>query len=343
MTQHEAGTEPPLKRFRDLYESLGTNQILDDGFENDPDAGGLTQLQAETASNNETSQPAGNLNETILHDNRGVKRKYNADLDAAAMIEAEQGAITKRRTIEHPVAAEVALPDSAVLAPENEREAAKVSSVPGKPDVDAAFLKAIASARKGRKRETSYDPEFNDLRISKPDTGEEQADEWALVERFDDIAIKGNFMVVVEMDGFKKNQVPRSSNQPENSKPNFKKFKKVNKVLALISCSLSRQNVVSRNRPSVELFTDENDYGMGSSMPSTAFVVQNCSTYICLDYWKGNNSESQTSIILPSRKIQQATKSRVKLRAKAMPLSRVDYGDDFEPVIEGSSNRSFGA
>lgn len=115
----------------------------------------------------------------------------------------------------------------------------KGGAPPGEPDKDTAFLKAIASTKRGKKAEDEFDRDFNKLKISKPDlVREEPEKEWAVLEEFgDEVNVRGNFMVVVELDVFNNGQGARKA-QDANShwqgKPNFKKFKKV-----------SMQNVMS--------------------------------------------------------------------------------------------------
>lgn len=108
---------------------------------------------------------------------------------------------------------------------------------PGKPDTDNVFLKAIASTKKGKKGEDDFDREFNNLRISKPEIERDvQAKEWELLADFgDDGDLRGNFMVIVEMDVPEKPRRSAStsgSDRPEwQGKPNYKRFKKVEPYL----------------------------------------------------------------------------------------------------------------
>jgi hypothetical protein len=108
-------------------------------------------------------------------------------------------------------------------------------SSPGKPDTDEAFLKAVASTKRGKKHEDSFDREFNNLRISKPDLQHEKTqDDWAVLAAFgDDTIMRGNFMVVVELEVFRKPDAVRNTMRTAGSRtdwdgrPDFKKFKKV--------------------------------------------------------------------------------------------------------------------
>lgn len=102
----------------------------------------------------------------------------------------------------------------------------------GKPDADVAFLKAVASTKKGRRHEDEFDREFNKLKITVPTARIEESDQdWDLLKDFGDENIRGNFMVVVDLEIHQKeNTTPRASTniRPEwQGKPNFKKFKQV--------------------------------------------------------------------------------------------------------------------
>jgi hypothetical protein len=128
--------------------------------------------------------------------------------------------------------------------------ASKPSSSSNKLDTDENFLKAVNSMKRGKKHEDNFDREFNQLRITKPrnvnvdtvspDTNVNGVSEavvapWDSIDDFGDAGIRGNFMVVVEMDiqrGASAKYTPPARNDdvthPEwIGKPNFKKFKTV--------------------------------------------------------------------------------------------------------------------
>ncbi|TFK25850.1 hypothetical protein FA15DRAFT_668017 [Coprinopsis marcescibilis] len=129
----------------------------------------------------------------------------------------------------------------------------------GKPDEDVEFLKAIASTKKGKKREDEFDRDFNKLKIAKPDLNDgEPEKEWAVLADFgDDSRVRGNFMTICEMDVFKdKNGAriraragPVGDHPDWQGQPNFKKFKK---------------KVASDSRPKIDLYANDGD-SMGSS------------------------------------------------------------------------------
>jgi len=124
-----------------------------------------------------------------------------------------------------------------VKGKENDKQG--TGALPGKPDTDPTFLKAIASTKRGKKTEDAFDREFNKLKISKPELDQQQdpEEEWGVLAEFgDDSGLRGNFMVVVEMDVYRKdgagNEVlaQKVVNDSWDGKPNFKKFKKVSLV-----------------------------------------------------------------------------------------------------------------
>lgn len=121
------------------------------------------------------------------------------------------------------------------------------SSSNNKLDTDENFLKAVNSMKRGKKNEDNFDREFNQLRITKPrnvnvdtispgtNVKEAVVAPWDTIDDFGDVGIRGNFMVVVEMDiqrGASAKYAPPARDDdlahPEwIGKPNFKKFKTV--------------------------------------------------------------------------------------------------------------------
>ncbi|KAI0084127.1 hypothetical protein BDY19DRAFT_973975 [Irpex rosettiformis] len=131
----------------------------------------------------------------------------------------------------------------------------KTGSAPNKPDRDEAFLKAVASTKRGKRHEDDFDREFNDLRISKPDLERERVQEdWSVLNDFgDDSGLRGNFMVVVEMDVFRKDDSARDVMRTAGGRAdwegraNFKKFKK---------------KVIGERQNPVELIVEGEDGGL---------------------------------------------------------------------------------
>ncbi|KAI0325140.1 hypothetical protein GY45DRAFT_1287702 [Cubamyces sp. BRFM 1775] len=132
----------------------------------------------------------------------------------------------------------------------------------GEPDKDAAFLKAVASTKRGKKTEDEFDREFNNLRISKPDLEQDKAGEaWAVLDDFDDDKdVRGNFMMVVEMPvyresgrtiGLGSDHLRRGEGRLEwQGRPDFKKFK--------------RKTTGQRRQPVELMVEEETDLDIGS-------------------------------------------------------------------------------
>jgi hypothetical protein len=150
--------------------------------------------------------------------------------------------------------------------------------------------------KRGKKHEDDFDREFNQLRITNPkakkkkDKDPEPITEdvvgtattavddaavsrpWEAIDDFGDVGLRGNFMVVVQMDVERGSVKPTltARNQDDSNvewvgKPNFKKFKKM------------KSAVLIERRPTVELIvSEENDYGIGNA------------------YWKSGASGSQS-------------------------------------------------
>jgi len=261
----EATAQPPLKKFKALFEASNQENFDETAFE-DIQSGTLTQTRSQTQSRSERlprSAPATNL--SILqeegeetqesHQARGTKRPIIEveDIevdgnDSDTLASGSGPSRSKKRAIElmnavETVGAGSKPPSTAAETLPTARGTSKPPSTvkvvktskggaqPGKPDQDHAFLKAIASTKRGKTQEDEFDREFNKLKISKPVLGrEEPEDEWAVLAEFgDETNVRGNFMVIVEMPAYNRGRDRRQGEvMPEwNGKPNFKKFKKV--------------------------------------------------------------------------------------------------------------------
>ncbi|KAF9466695.1 proline-rich protein [Collybia nuda] len=296
----ESVEEPPLKKFKALFDAshpdkMGAGSFDDTALEEIQSAtlgaSTDTQTQSQTqegrgrqlrgsATTNlsvlreeEEETPSSAMGHTI---ERGTKRAY-VDIHEDVELEGfgdRNGLMTvKRRAIENRNAVDrlddrTAKPTSTSAGSKPPSTAITSKSIkpgapPGQPDKDAAFLKAIASTKRGKKAEDEFDRDFNKLKISKPDlVREEPEKEWAILEDFgDETNVRGNFMVVVEMeipDNTGRQRRVFNEVQEWQGKPNFKKFKKgTNFPKAAVELVLS----------------EENDYGMGPA------------------YWKGGNSQ----------------------------------------------------
>lgn len=268
----ESTEEPPLKKFKALFDAshpdnAGTGSFDEAALEEVQSAtfGALTDTQTQSQTQEGRSRPLRNdaaTNLSILREEeeetppgvmgslaeqRGTKRALddvNEDVEMADAGKYDGPSGAKKRAMENVNAVEKA--GSKATKPASVRAGSKPPSTaptskptkpgaaPGQPDKDAAFLKAIASTKRGKKTEDEFDRDFNKLKISKPDlVREEPEKEWAILEDFgDETNVRGNFMVVVEME------IPNNGSRqrralnevPEwQGKPNFKKFKKVSK------------------------------------------------------------------------------------------------------------------
>ena len=265
----QPGQEPPLKKFKALFDASHPDRhsVQDTQSGMDYSGGALdsqvlhqseTQTQSGATSGSGMNVEGARLDPVAEEEeesgmtwtqDRGTKRKSRDDdgesgAEAAGLNGSGEGALgptIKRRAMgdvgavyhnsrnngTSPVS--LSKPLSAPL----KRPASKSGAAPGKPDTDAAFLKAVASTKRGKKTEDEFDREFNKLKISKPDVHhEEQEKEWAVLDNFEqDRGIRGNFMMVLEMDVYsRKNGGHTRDNEARQEwqdQPNFKKFKKV--------------------------------------------------------------------------------------------------------------------
>jgi len=284
--------EPPLKKFKALFE------------ESDPDRL-VSSLPSEISgvTKEHYSQPS-----PMQTDDSPVQERHlpNFDVDEASQSHAVmESRGTKRRAGTEGVDDGPGTPiptehDSSVrplkrrAVERDPKSVAEAHSQPsqthggadfGEPDTDKRFLTALASVKKGKKSEDSFDREFNNLRISKPDMEREvREQEWDLLDGLDDEHdVRGNFMLVVELDVCKKGVSAgrgtlRTGRIEWEGKPDFKKFRRV--------CFLCiwrlfgywtdmRQKTDPRRRPAVELVMNlGNDYGVG---PGTRMSTQQSS------------------------------------------------------------------
>ncbi|KAJ7585103.1 proline-rich protein [Mycena floridula] len=229
----------PLKKFKALYDEI------------DPD--NISQTQAETTQSGSGSGGTRSLipvreeeEEESQNVSRGQKRKSRGeDIEMAGVEEAlapspdSMGppAAKKRATEERNAVQRAA---TVAPAPKVDPPASpkKPGAAAGKPDTDAAFLKALASKKRGKKTEDEFDREFNKLKISKPDLRTEDED-WGMLDDFgQEKNLRGNFMMLVEFDVYKDLENRRKGKEnhenhvhPEwDGVPNYKKFRKTTNV-----------------------------------------------------------------------------------------------------------------
>ncbi|KAG8932853.1 hypothetical protein FRC02_000464 [Tulasnella sp. 418] len=175
------------------------------------------------------------------------------------------------------------------------------------PDTEPAFLQAMASRTKSKRKEDDFDREFNQLRIAVPEKQDYDLEEqrrreleaWSSLDL--DVNIRGNFMVVEYRDLIRKDQ--RRRNEPAKTYgqdvPNFKKFKK-------------KQS--GPRSAKVELFLPETvDFGMGD-----AYWQQDQSAIM------GSGSTGVMPITQPS---QPSAKPRVNVQRRRVQLT-IDTDDE---------------
>lgn len=268
--------EPPLKKFKALFDASdpalsGAVESFDDDLGEDTGAnqtqGGLVRSVAtgtnlsviREAEEEEESNEFGNNTRSQM---RGTKRKLDNTqqesqdieiIDVNAIDDDAQPA-RKRQTLDSTQQVNNIASKSSMHSSEGKKAEKKDNSgAPfGKPDTDVAFLTAVASTKKGKRTEDDFDREFNNLRISKPKSvgqnlqrREEEEEEWKGFTDFgDDTGLRGNFMVVLEMDVYKKTKSSHVSQGAGGSQervlsdkwkdqPNFKKFQKVHDRLQI--------------------------------------------------------------------------------------------------------------
>ena len=182
------------------------------------------------------------------------RRAVGANVVAQQSVTATQSSATQQNS----GAAEAPAP---ALATGSNPAAKPPKSSANKLDTDENFLKAVNSTKRGKKQEDDFDREFNQLRITNPKakkkngkdhepitedpvgTATTVVDEaavsrpWEAIDDFGDVGLRGNFMVVVEMDverGAARSTLT-ARNQDDSKvewvgKPNFKKFKKMVRI-----------------------------------------------------------------------------------------------------------------
>ena len=264
--------QPPLKKFKALFDAshpdrTGASAFDDNALEEEIQSvtlGGFSQTQSQSQTAGGAGRllkhgayaPLGVLREeeeesqsgtASLADQRGKKRSIQ-DLDEDVEGDTESATLTlgvesggskaKKRAVENVTPIDMTSDKSKPTSMQatNITKTTKGGALPGQPDKDAAFLKAIASTKRGKRAEDEFDRDFNQLKISKPDlVRDEPEKEWAVLEEFgDETNVRGNFMVVMEMTVFNNGEGVRKTRDavPKwQGKPNFKKFKKVCNML----------------------------------------------------------------------------------------------------------------
>ena len=261
---HVGGDEPPLKKFKALFDQsgqgCGTDQIDEEIFETGD--GGVPETQLAAVREEEEEEE-----EASYRQPQARKRKADAmeadeeERDVVVNIQVTEGSSAlKKRAIEAVNAVEasqkpeslaaVKPPSRATTTIKGGAEARKnKGAAPGKPDTDPSFLRAIASTKRGKRTEDDFDREFNKLRIAKPDINNVNVDtdigdgavqrRWEGLDDFEkDVGIRGNFMQIVETEVWKdvaQDQPDRYMRRESgigaridwDGRQDFKKFKRV--------------------------------------------------------------------------------------------------------------------
>jgi len=248
--------EPPLKKFKTLFEASDPDRITHESYDG---MGGSSESQDPTQTpgilsitSNSNNPPRlavvreeeedSQTTESLVHGGQKRKaRSLSADDLHAQLSDVEKAPQdpprpkTKRRMLDGLDNDPSEMTRNPIRLESGETRA-KSGAATGRPDRDEAFLKALASTKRGKKAEDSFDREFNKLKIFKPDLNreEEQEEIWSLLNDFEDERdIRGNFMVIMEMDVHRKsNDTPRQVKDNSSAlewqlRANFKKFKKV--------------------------------------------------------------------------------------------------------------------
>jgi len=240
----ESGTpnvEPPLKKFKALFEESDPDRLApslpSESLDFFPESHPRHPPMSVGGSSGQEGHPfiveADHASQChVVVESRGTKRRAGPE-------DAEDGAGSPTSTV-HGDSARPLKRRVVERVPENAADAHSQPSQThgganfGEPDTDKPFLTALASMKKGKKNEDSFDREFNNLRISKPDIEREvKEQEWDLLDELDDEHdVRGNFMLVVELDVYKKGgpagkETPRTGRIDWEGKPDFKKFLRV--------------------------------------------------------------------------------------------------------------------
>ncbi|KAK2465043.1 hypothetical protein APHAL10511_003119 [Amanita phalloides] len=240
--------------------------------------------------------------QTTGHNCKGLKRK-------AEMVSDETVPSMKRKRLETNKAmeeqAQVAILESGTSP------SSTIQTSTNKPDIDAAFLQAVSSTKRGKRKEDDFDRDFNNLKIARPGL-EHQEEEWDVVDDFgNETGIRGNFMLILEMDvpskGNRTQRGPCQTRSEWQELPNFKRFKKKNNM---------------RSGTKVELVvSEENDYGLGPS------------------YWKSSHAQEHGSQASATQATQIKTETQARNNEKGRNQALIinDSDEEFnevQPVVE---------
>ncbi|KAL5480353.1 hypothetical protein ACEPAI_1623 [Sanghuangporus weigelae] len=308
-----AAAQPPLKRFKALFDETDPDRVASQTTNGS--SGGIldsqlfSQASGENGDQQNANEPSCPPLVTIPEEEEGSQslpvdstaHRDITEMDIDSVAPQTQSHVKPPSKANGPTSQiQTQAHDSTQI---HKRTGSRVGAEPGQHDTDAAFLQALASTKKGKRREDDFDREFNNLRISKPEQeSDAQAEDWKVLADFgDDSNIRGNFMVIVEMEvPEKRTESSREASVAPSKGPDFKKF---------------RKKTNARERPPVELVANvENDYGMGPA------------------YWKGSQSQHHSqgasqsdSSSFPQQSLLQPSQAqnRAFLQFKAGPSSQM--------------------
>jgi hypothetical protein len=257
VVENERSEEPPLKKFKALFDASDPGKMTVDPH-------GLPDVaMSDSVGVTQGGESATQSDSRPLHSQTAAPPRT---LDVVAEEEEESGhsqprptapALPRpRRKTPLPQEAQEAQVDAtqgsgANRKPPSKRAKSKPAQSP-QIDTDPAFLTALAS-RKGKKKtaEDAFDREFNNLRISRPDIHREEDEQaWEILGDFDTEArsMRGNFMVVMDLEVFRRNSGhghTSGATRTYDGLPNFKKFKKVR--VGDVYCGCFLNNAVDTN------------------------------------------------------------------------------------------------
>ena len=231
-----SSVEPPLKKFKALFEESDPDRLTLSLPSDSLDITQESQLLSLQTDNSSVQEKRRRITEGgegyTAVGNRGTKRRVGTE-DAGdgpspsdSMEQENSTRPLKRRVVE--------VTSRSTAETNSQHSQTNGGTKLSEPDTDKRFLTALASMKRGKRSEDSFDREFNDLRISKPDIEQGVIEqEWDLLDGLDDEHnVRGNFMLVVELEVRKKGGAAgtgttRTGRIDWEGKPDFKKFRKV--------------------------------------------------------------------------------------------------------------------
>ncbi|EPS94285.1 hypothetical protein FOMPIDRAFT_1063265 [Fomitopsis schrenkii] len=334
--------EPPLKKFRALFEESDPARQTQTQTQQED---GVTQTQGvraplPTLAEEEEESTTQTQTQTQGVRSQRLKRKARTpDGEADADVEMADGTAppSKRRAVggtdavqpsqtQAPARGASKPPSRTAPKPASkstETEKKPSGAAPGKPDTDEAFLKAVASTKKGKRAEDTFDREFNNLRISRPELeAAPEREAWAVLDDFgDDCDMRGNFMLIVELDVPEK---PRSAAQLRGDdgradwagRPDFKKFKK--------------KSAVNR-RPAVELYAEDED-DIGSQLWRTSQTRSQLASQ-SQSQPQSQSQEGQGSKATQGRRAKTQTQTQTQKSQSGKAKAKAILDDDSDEAV----------